>query len=348
MSALRTVVLPRGQPVRVSRFVFGGVRRVFDLRAKVADDYSQRDRIMAIYAPVSLVSLAAVWLGAVILGFAAMFWASGSRTFRDALAVSGSSVTTLGFDHPPNFFDSGLAVVEAAIGLGLVALLISYLPSIYSSFQRRELQVALLATRAGDPPSALKLLRRHHRIGSLDRLAPLFAEWEVWFADIEETHTTLSALCFFRSPVPGRSWVTAAGAVLDTAALVQAVVDGETRPEPSLCIRAGYLSLRRIADAFDIPYDADPNPDDPISIDRSEFDALCAELEAIGVSLAADREEAWAAFAGWRVNYDQVLIALAGLTMAPYAPWSSDRSLNYRTRPLKGGSRLAPPDREND
>ncbi len=341
LSALRTMVLPRGQAVRLSRFVFVSCRRLFDLRARWASDYEARDRVMAMYAPVSLVTLAATWLVAVVLAFAVMFWASGSPTWRSALAVSGSSVTTLGMDHPVNGLGSELAVVEAAIGLGLVALLISYLPSIYASFQRRELAVALLEVRAGEPPNLVDLLVRHHRIGSGDRLDHLFADWEVWFADIEETHTSLAALCFFRSPLPGRSWITAAGAVLDTAGMTMAALDRERSPEAALCVRAGSLSLRRIAGVFGIPFDPDPAPDDPISIDRAEFDAAIDSLAAVGVPLREDREQAWRDFAGWRVNYDRVLVSLAGLVMAPYAPWSSDRSLRYRVRTL-GGTRVQP------
>ena len=97
--------------------------------------------------------------------------------------------------------------------------------------------------------------------------------------------------------------------------------------QADLCIRAGYLALRRIADFFQIAYNANPQPGDPISISRDEFDAACDELARHGVPLKADRDQAWRDFAGWRVNYDTVLLALAAITMAPYAPWSSDRSL---------------------
>ncbi len=330
LSALRTVVLPRGQQVRIARSVFIATRRLFGLRARMATTYEARDRVMAIYAPVALVAVVATWLLLVIVGFTAMLWATGERTWRAAAAVSGSSVTTLGMDHPANGVGSGLAVIEAVIGLGLVALVISYLPSIYASFQRRELAVSLLEVRAGDPPNAVDLLIRHQRIGSTDRLRDLFADWEVWFSDIEETHTTLAILCFFRSPLPSRSWVTAAGAVLDTAAIVQSSLDTGPYPEAALCIRAGYLSLRRISDVFGIDYDPDPQPGGAISIDRAEYDQACQRIEAVGATLRPDREQAWQDFRGWRVNYDKVLVALAGITMAPYAPWSSDRSVPKR------------------
>lgn len=146
--------------------------------------------------------------------------------------------------------------------------------------------------------------------------------WEEWFADIEESHTSLAPLAFFRSPRAERSWVTAAAAVLDAAALSRSTLDIERDPQADLCIRAGYVALRQIADFFRISYPADPHfPADPISISRQEFDTACEELRALGAPLKEDREQAWRDFAGWRVNYDAVLVALAGLVMAPDAPW---------------------------
>jgi hypothetical protein len=92
--------------------------------------------------------------------------------------------------------------------------------------------------------------------------------------------------------------------------------------------------LRRIADFFGIPYDPEPKPDDPITITRDEFDDAYDRLSGQAVHLKPDRDRAWGDFAGWRVNYDTVLVALAGLTMAPFAPWSSDRSLRDWRPPL--------------
>src|SRR5207248_2958410 len=121
--------------------------------------------------------------------------------------------------------------------------------------------------------------------------------WEAWFVDIDESHTSLAALPFFRSPQPHRSWVTAAGAILDTGALVASTIDVPRDAQVDLCIRAGFLALRHIADFFSIPYDPDPQPGDPISIKREEFDAACDQLAGIGVALKPDREQAWRDFA---------------------------------------------------
>ena len=216
---------------------------------------------------------------------------------------------------------------QALLGMILVALLIAYLPTMYSAFTRRETQVQLLEVRAGTPPSAWELLIRSHRNGELTQMREFWNDWQVWFAEVEESHTSLTALAFFRSPRPELSWVTAAGVVLDAASLMLSTVDIAREPRAAFCIRSGYLALRQIASFFQVPHNDDPKPDDPISIDRHEFDAACAYLAQTGVPLVADRDQAWRDFRGWRVNYDTVLIALATLTMAPYAPWSSDRSV---------------------
>jgi len=213
-------------------------------------------------------------------------------------------------------------------------MLISYLPSMYQSFQRREAAVAALDIRASTPPTATAMLVRSSIISGWDRLEELWRDWETWFVDITETHTSLPALVFFRSPHWEHSWVTASGAVLDGASLLASTVDRPRSPDAELCIRAGYVALRRIADFFDIRHNPDPHwPEESISIDRREFDQVCRELADAGVPLKADLEQAWRDFAGWRVNYDRVLLALAALTMAPYAPWSSDRSMIERNGP---------------
>jgi hypothetical protein len=202
----------------------------------------------------------------------------------------------------------------------------------YGAFQRREAVVNMLDVRAGSPPSAVELVERYHSLHRFDRLRNLWETWEVWFAEVEESHTSLPALVFFRSPRPEHSWVTAAGAVLDSGAFVLAALDIPTDPEANLCVRAGYGCLRHIADYFGIEYDPDPSPDDPISITRGEFDEAWERLADMGVPLKKDRDQAWRDFAGWRVNYDVPLLELAELTMAPYAPWSSDRGPAVRRR----------------
>lgn len=325
-SAVRTVVVPRAEYAWLTRVHFVLWRKVFGRLAPLSRPFVVRDHLMAFYAPIGLVTLPAIWLFFIITGFAGVFWGFGVEPIGEAFVLSGSSVTTLGFARPDQRWLTAVAVTEAGIGLGIVALLISYLPTIYGAFSRREALVGMLEVRAGLPPSPMELFTRYTRIGRLDQLGDdVFGPWESWFADIEESHTTQPSLLFFRSPHPERSWITAAGCVLDTAALRSALIDLPREARADVMLRTGYLSLRRIADYFQIEYDHDPRPGDPISISRREFDNAVTELRATGVPLKADLDRAWADFAGWRVNYDRVLTQLATLVMAPPGRWSSDR-----------------------
>ncbi|MEA3075954.1 MAG: hypothetical protein QOF60_862 [Actinomycetota bacterium] len=325
-SAVQTFVVPRALPVRLSRLVFRSLRWVFSRSATSSRrGYAALDRRMAFYAPTSLLMLPAVWLALVLAAFAGMYWAVDGGSVWAAVETSGSSLLTLGFRHPGSRVTTLLSFAEAGSGIALLALLITYLPTIYGAFTRREVLVSQLEVRAGSPPWAVTMLQRYQLIGLLERSDELFERAEEWFADIEESHTSLGSLAFFRSPQPHRSWVTAAGTILDGAALSMAVVDveGADNPHAALCIRSGYLALRRISDFFGLPYDPDPAPDDPISITREEFDSALSLLESVGTPLKADRDQAWRDFAGWRVNYDTVLLQLAALCLAPPAPWTT-------------------------
>jgi hypothetical protein len=327
-SALRTFVLPRGEAPTLTRVVFIGLRLGFNVVARRFATYDGRDRVMAFYAPVGLLVLPVVWLVLVVAAFTAMFHALGVSGFERAVEMSGSSLLTLGFVRPPDLATNLLAFVEAATGLGLLALLIAYLPTIYGAFSRREVLVAQLAVRGSEPPTGANILVRARAMERFELLGDVWVPWQLWFAELEETHTSLGVLSFFRSPRAHRSWVTACGAVLDAASLRLAAVDLPFDPQAGLCVRSGFFALRAVAEYFGIEFDPDPSPDGPISINRSEFDEACEELTNAGIPIRADRDAAWRDFAGWRVNYDVPLVAIAGLVMAPYAPWSSDRSLS--------------------
>ncbi len=325
-SAISTFVLPRSARSPLTRLVFTTLRVIFGFLLHFAKTYRRRDAVMAYYAPVGLMMLLPTWYSLIALGYAAMYSALGFGNLVEVFQLSGSSLFTLGFATPHGFWISALVLSEAMLGLIMVALLIAYLPTMYAAFSRREQAVNMLEVRAGSPPSALEMLLRFRRIHGIDKLGEYWRVWETWFADIEESHTTLATLVFFRSPRPEISWITAAGTVLDAAALTVSAVDVPHEISADLCIRAGYLALRRIANYFGLANPQDPRfPTDPISISREEFDETLKQLEADGLPLKADREQAWKDFGGWRVNYDRALTALCDLLMAPYAPWSSDR-----------------------
>jgi hypothetical protein len=319
LSAVRTFVVPRGDTDGLTRVAFRTVRRVFDRLASPSRPYEERDRIMAYYGPIALVLLPVWWLVILAASFALMFWAMGLPS-SEAVIVSGSSLFTLGFDRPSVPGGELLSFAEAAIGLALVALLVSYLPTIYGAFSRRELLVRLLEVRADSPPSPVVMLTRIERLAGLDVLHDTWERWEQWFAELEETHTSIPVLVFYRSQQADHSWVNASGAMMDAAAIVRSAVAIPMDAQADLMIRAGYLALRRIGAVYGITFDPEPSPTDATSVDRSRFDEALGVLEEAGVPLVDDRDQAWRDFNGWRVNYDAVLRGLERLTMAP-TPW---------------------------
>ena len=325
MSAIKLVVVPKGTSQRITRFVFTAIRGGMRMYARPSLAWPKRDNRLAFYAPVALVLLPLIWVSLIIVGFAGIHWALDPKSVGDAFYISGSSMLTLGVMFRRNGPAATFSFVQASLGLIVVALLISYLPTIYSAFSRREVMVGLLESRAGTPPSPVTMLMRFHAVGGLEEMDGFFGRWEEWFVEVEESHTNFAALNFFRSPTPDRSWLTAAGCVLDTAALRLSVLDLGRSPQASLCVRAGFLSLRRIADYFWLPHNDDPKPTDPISISRAEFDRMYEQLAHAGMALKSDIDKAWADFCGWRINYDTVLVRLAAVIQAPPAHWSSDR-----------------------
>lgn len=325
VSAIKTFVVPRGISSPITRDVFRFVGFLFRLRVR-NKGYEERDRIMAFFAPVTLVLMPVVLLALILIGYMLLYWAIEPRDIYPIFEISGSSLLTLGSEEVETTASKILEFTEATIGLILIALLIAYLPTMYSAFSARETAVSMWDARAGSPPTVVEMVARSYRTQELGNLRDEWISWEIWFAQLEESHTSLAPLAFFRSPVPNRHWVTACGNVLDSAAFILTAVDVPFQPKAAFCVRSGFLALRQIADYFEIEYDPNPAKDDPISISRFEFDEVYDNLATQGVPMNPDRESAWENFCGWRVNYDTVILRLADMTMAPYASWISDRS----------------------
>jgi hypothetical protein len=236
--------------------------------------------------------------------------------------MSGSSLFTLGTLSGSGGVQLTLGFVEAGIGLTLLALLIAFIPTLYTAFQRRELSVARLAVRAGVPATPWGVLEVAQSIKSFDALDKVWTEWEQWFIDVGETHTTLTILNYYRSPNPKQTWIGAAATVLDAAAIFNAAVDVPPSPTAGLCIRSGWISLRRLADYFRLDYPVHPDRSIPIAISRNEFDLVLEHLERSGVPIVADHDAAWNDFVGWRVNYDAIIEACYDQFTCPRVDWS--------------------------
>ena len=161
--------------------------------------FDRRDRILGAYAPLGLMATLAAWLTLVLAGFTLIFWGTEHAGWRAAFELSGSSLFTLGFAHSQHLGVLALDFAEAAIGLFLLALLITYLPSIYSAYSRREVGITALEVRAGSPPSAREMIWRYWRLERMPEIREVWVEWQRWFVEVEESHTSHPAIAFFRS-----------------------------------------------------------------------------------------------------------------------------------------------------
>ncbi len=320
-AAIRTFLLPRVASVRLSRLASKSVGAIFKLIAKRKSSYEERDRVLALYPSFVLLVYQGLWLALSVVAFAFGFIAAGVPGFSRAFEVSGSSLFTLGTAGGAGGFQVALSYLEAGSGLTLLALLISFIPTLYASFQRREISVSRLSVRAGVPATPWGIIEIAQSVASYDRLEELWREWEQWFTEVGETHTTLTILNYYRSPTPDQTWIGCAASVLDAAALFNSAVDQPASAGAGLCIRSGWMTLRRIADYFRVPYPVDVDRSTPVTITRKEFECVLDRLVAGGIPVLADREAAWCDFVGWRANYDAMIERFYTLFACPRTDW---------------------------
>ena len=339
VSALETVVLPRNSFTRISRATFAVVNRI------LVHDGRNRERsthLRGLYAPVALVSLPLVWMLTVITGFTFIFWGAGAGTWQKSFEVSGSSVTTLGFSAPSGSLRTWISFVEAIIGLGLVALLISYLPTIYAAHHDREKGIRTLKPFAGSPTSAVGLLLNLDRFHALDN-ADLWRTASAWLLELDQTHSSFPALCYFPESDDTQSWVATVGSLLDAGALLLSAspirLSGTTaiaHQGPMIVLANGVPTVIDIGRAAGLPIDPpvplvellpDGSGTPPaISVSREEYLEALDRLAGVVAVPADQREEAWLRFAAVRASYDRALRGLAGLTLSIPAPWTTDRA----------------------
>jgi hypothetical protein len=330
-SVTGTLIVSRsvgGWPTRwVDRIVTGA----FGLVVVPIADYRRRDRLLATQPAAILLTQLAAWLGIAFAGFGLLLWPFAARGVASAFTDAGSSMFTLGFAQPAGAAPSAIVFLGAATGLVIVTLQIAYLPTLYSAFNRRETEVALLNARAGVPSWGPELLARtHYALGSgvstVDTMPDLYAQWERWSADVAESHTTYLSLVRFRSPLPLSSWVTALLAVLDSAALFLALSPGAAPVVPArLCLRGGFQAFNRIAREMGIQVSDEHRPEAGISLSYQEFLGAVARMREVGFPIERDPAEAWPDFVGWRVNYEQAAYAIAAAVDAVPALWSGPR-----------------------
>ena len=338
LSAIETVVLPRNSFTRITRATFAVTNRIL---VHDGPNRARSTRRRGLYAPVALVTLPLVWMVSVIVGFAFIFWGADAGTWQKAFEISGSSVTTLGFSAPKGSIRTWISFVEAIIGLGLVALLISYLPTIYAAHHDREKGIRTLRPFAGTPPSGLGLLLTLNRFRALDDGYVWRAASE-WLLELDQTHCSFPALCYFPESDDTQSWVATVGSLLDAGALLlsadpieQADVTAVQHQGAMIVLANGVPTIIEIGRAAGLPIAApipltELLPDGSgvapdLSISRDEYLSAIDRLGDIVTIPTDEREEAWLRFAAVRASYDEALRGLAGLTLSLTAPWTTDR-----------------------
>jgi hypothetical protein len=308
----QTVVVPRPSPgrFRMARHVIRGswplVKR---LGRRLGGRW--RDSIFGLFGPGSAILLLGVWLATLIVGFGLMLYA-----LRDELVpvpsdvgttiyFAASSLLTIGYGDvvAQGAASRVLVIVAAAGGLGAVALVVTFLFSLYGSYQRREVAVVSLQAAAGAPPSAVELLETYASLGLRDRLDPLFREWETWSAEVLDSHVAYPILGFFRSSHDNLSWISALGTILDAATLVVTTIEDLPRGDAELCRRVGS---HLVEDLSNIGF----REGEAAWLSRSDFDVVCDRLERAGYRLAP-RNEAWGRFEAARMAYASRLEAMA-------------------------------------
>jgi hypothetical protein len=343
--AFETVVLPRTvtRRLRIARLYFRGTWKPWARIAQTINSDSRRERFLAVYGPVSLLGLLAVWAVGLIAGFGVLHWSAGSQLrtpagpaqFADDLYMSGTTFFTLGLGdvHPVGSTARLLTVVEGGMGFAFLAIVIAYFPVLYQSFARREVRLTLLDACAGSPPAAAEVLRRLAGAGELKALDQFLRDWEYWCSELLESHISYPVVAFFRSQHQRQSWVSALAAVLDVSALVGVGIEGVPTWQAHVTFaiaRHAAVDLTQVLHAP--PYGAADR------LPPEDLEQLRRQLEEVGLQPSRSTDVD-ARLAELRRSYEPYIVGLGRFLMMPVPPWWRRNSAkdNWQTSPRRDG-----------
>jgi len=328
LDAFETVVLPR-RVQRHFRITILFYRNTWGPYAKLASrikSQTRRETVLGYFGPLSMIALLVIWALGLILGFALLQYGGGDHlaagnqpiTFRLLLYHSGETFFTLGYGDvtPGSYYSRVLSVCEAGMGFAFLAVVIGYLPTIYSAFSRREIEISLLDARAGSPPSAAELLTR--TLSSVDRgtLDRLLHDWERWAAEVLESHLSYPVLSFYRSQHSNQSWLGALTVILDATALVIAGIDGVSSEQARWTYKMARHAVVDLAQVVNAHYD--PMQQERLSEgDLAQMRALLAEK---GLKLG-EGAVVEAKLHELRMKYEPYVMGIARNLYIPLPPW---------------------------
>jgi Ion channel len=290
-------------------------------------DVNTREARLGAFGPAALILLLVAWVVGLIIGYGLILDAVRDQLrpvpagIGTTLYFSAISFLTIGYGDivPASWMTRGVAIIEGATGLGVVAVVISLLFSLYGSFQRREVLIITLDALAGAPPSGVVLLENSLHNDMVGKLENTFDEWMRWSAEVLESHLAYPILAYFRSSHDNESWVSAIGAVLDATVLVLTTVEDVPRGPARLMYNVGAHLVEDLSWFFNTSHMHE------VGIERFEFDQACERLAEAGFTMT-DREIAWSKFSQLRAAYAIPLNEMGRYWSIPPALWIGDRS----------------------
>jgi hypothetical protein len=328
LDAFKTIILPRRATgrFRITRIFYILTWKPWVFLTRQLHDPRQRESVFSYYGPLSLIFLLIVWAAGMVFGFALIFYSLGSplndamlkHGFRSDLYISGTTIFTLGLGDvtPNNVWARALTILEAGTGFGFLAVVMGYFPVLYGAFSRREVSIALLDARAGSPPTAAELLRRHSYKGAENALSLLLVEWERWSAELLESHISYPLLCYFRSQHTNQSWISALTSILDTSALLIAGVQGHEARQAQLTFAIARHAMVDLAQIFSLA----PLNQAADRLPLEKYEELYRLLCQSGVSVCRDGHS-FERLRDMRAMYEGYAEALSAYLRMPLPPW---------------------------
>lgn len=336
--------MPRAEntTLRVSRYLLRWFWRLWPRIAfrLYGNDERKREDFLGTFAPFHLVLVLVVWVAMLIIGWGLFFYGIRAQLrpddigFGSAIYYAGASLLTIGYGDivAVTTFARMMSLLAAASGLGVVAVVTSFLFAVFGSFQNRETFVVTVGARAGVPPSGVGLLAVHGYAAIREDLAQVFRDGQTWTAHVMESHLAYPILMMFRSSHDYESWVGTLGTLMDAAALVMSTLDAadmtnsQTQGQARIMYDIGRHLAGDFSSYFHFKHDA---VESAVGVERHEFHAACEHLRQAGYALQ-DLDVAWKEFSRLRAAYGAHLNALARWLEIPPVQWIGDRSLIAR------------------
>jgi ion channel len=348
--AFETVVFPLRvtRRIRLVRLIYRAAWRIFAALVRGLAGKKRRERYLSYFSPLSLPILLGFWAAVLIMGFALLYWAKGdaiktpedTQTFASCLYFSGTTFFTLGLGDitPTNALIRALVVLEAGMGFGFLAIVISYIPALNQSFSKREVNIILLDARAGSPPAAAEILRRHIEDRAMVSFMQFLHEWELWSAGLLESHLSFPVLVYFRSQHENQSWLAALTSILDTCAFIIANVEGTSVHQPRMTFAMARHAIADLALVLHSP------PREP-EIDRlplSDFAFMRSLLKIEGLRLR-EEADAYQRIIELRKMYEPHAYSLSLRLLFPMPPWLREKEMTDNWQGSEWGKSVGNP-----